>query len=322
MKDTSVLRPGQKAVETRPSGYGTQATEAIMSRRIEAWIVVCCLAGCALPPEAREETAVLEQPAPLPRPTDRWGRPLPEFKLQRDLEGPRAIEPAHAQLAALPGPTARAIETARPALDPVRAQLRDARLVRFQAKNEESLRALVDRVQVTTGLPLVVTEAAENLCYDGGVVFNLDLSSPIGARDLLNLIDDQAGDEVTWTVAHGAILFTAKEKLAASSRVMRLYDIRTLTTPRTSFSGPRIDRIRLLDELEDDDGGGPFGGPIESVEQTTPEEVMELIQANVAHDTWENDGVSIDHTEGLLIVIHSLEVQAQVRQFLQQLGAF
>jgi hypothetical protein len=28
----------------------------------------------------------------------------------------------------------------------------------------------------------------------------------------------------------------------------------------TDFFGPRIDRLRLLDDMEDDDGGGPFGG--------------------------------------------------------------
>ena len=28
----------------------------------------------------------------------------------------------------------------------------------------------------------------------------------------------------------------------------------------TDFLGPRIDRLRLLDEMTDDGGGGPFGG--------------------------------------------------------------
>ena len=90
----------------------------------------------------------------------------------------------------------------------------------------------------------------------------------------------------------------------------------------TDFTGPRIDRIRLLDDLEDDDGGGPFGGVLESHRGIEIEDLATLIQENVAVDTWDQEGVSIEPGEGFIIVAQSAEVQRQVQDFLEDLRRF
>jgi len=204
---------------------------------------------------------------------------------------------------------------------PLRMQLRDARLPGFVIHDEESLRAVVDVVRNVTGLPLVVSPSAEAAVLDAGIVFGFQFDQPLGAVNVLDLIVRQADDEVRWVLRHEAILFVPKHK-ALGAKFLRTYDVQTLTFARTDFSGPRIDRLRLLDDLEDDDGGGPFGTVGERISQVTPEEVMDAVQEQVAVGTWEEDGVYIDVSEGFLLVVQTAEVHEKVRKFLRSMGAF
>lgn len=204
---------------------------------------------------------------------------------------------------------------------PLRSQLRDARLPGFVITGEESLRAVVDVLRNVTGLPLVVSPAAETAVLDAGIVFDFQFDQPLGAENVLDLIVRQADDEVRWVLRHEAILFVPKHK-ALGAKFLRLYDIQTLTFARTDFSGPRIDRLRLLDDLEDDDGRGPFGTVGERISEVTPEEVLDSVQEQVAPGTWQEDGVTIDVSEGFLLVVQTAEVHEQVRKFLRAMGAF
>tara|TARA_R110002111_G_scaffold240174_1_gene301847 strand:- start:295 stop:597 length:303 start_codon:yes stop_codon:yes gene_type:complete len=99
-----------------------------------------------------------------------------------------------------------------------------------------------------------------------------------------------------------------------------MHDIRPLTYARVDFIGPRIDRLRLIDDIEDDDGGGPFGGIGESTKQIEEEDVATLVQDNIAVGTWDDDGVSIEAANGFLIVRHTHDVQVEVARFLDTLG--
>ena len=179
---------------------------------------------------------------------------------------------------------------------------------------------MVHAIRDSTGLPLVVTPAAEDAVLDAGVVFDLDLENPISVENLLNLITRTAGEEVVWTIRHEAVLVTTRAK-AAGRFVFELHDIRTLTMARTDFIAPRIDRIRLLDDLEDDDGGGPFGGLGEQSRRFEEEDVATLVQENVAPESWDADGISIEAANGFLLVVHTREVQRRIARLLAALGA-
>jgi hypothetical protein len=76
--------------------------------------------------------------------------------------------------------------------------------------------------------------------------------------------------------------------------------------------------------LEDDDGGGPFGGPIdghgERVSAIEADAVLTLVVENVAPESWEEEGVSIDLAEGVLVVVHRPDVQRDVARFLTELS--
>jgi type II secretory pathway component GspD/PulD (secretin) len=90
----------------------------------------------------------------------------------------------------------------------------------------------------------------------------------------------------------------------------------------TDFTGPRIDQLRLLDSLEDEDGGGPFGGILETKRLIEIDDLATIIQENIAVGSWDADGVSIEVSEGGILISHSVEVQAQVQAFLEDLRSF
>jgi tetratricopeptide (TPR) repeat protein len=203
----------------------------------------------------------------------------------------------------------------------LRAQLQDTMVRLPGIEDEESLRVVIDRIAAYTGLPLVVDPAAENLVFDEGIVFNFNLEAEISVQQALNLISKQGGEGVTWTVRHDAVLVTSTEKARGKPEIEN-HDVQDLIMGLTDFTGPRIDRLRLLDELEDDDGGGPFGGILESPRLIEIDDLATLIQENVAVGTWEDDGVAIEPGEGYILITHSPDVQQRVRDFLDDLRRF
>jgi type II secretory pathway component GspD/PulD (secretin) len=203
------------------------------------------------------------------------------------------------------------------------SQLATTRIPGLTVRDEESLAAVIQSLNAITGIPMITDPAAEQAAVDGGVVFNVDLTNSIAVDKVLNLIAQAAGETVTWTIRHDTVLVTTKEK-ARGELVIFNHDVQDLIFGLTDFLGPRIDRLRLLDELEDDDenSGGAFGRVGEKPSINAPEDLQTLVQENVAVGTWEDEGVSITVESGNMIVVHSTQVQQQVRQFLEELRRF
>ena len=109
-----------------------------------------------------------------------------------------------------------------------------------------------------------------------------------------------AGTEVTWIVRHDAVLVTTREK-ARGEPVVVHHDVEDLVFGLTEFIGPRINRIRLLDELEDEDGGGPFGFVGEQQKLIDIDNLVTMIQENVETASWEEGG-SLEGYDGHIIV--------------------
>jgi general secretion pathway protein D len=205
----------------------------------------------------------------------------------------------------------------------LRAQLTSTRIPGLSVKDEESLAAVIRSLNAITGIPMITDPAADQAAVDGGVVFNIDLTNPITVDKVLNLVAQAAGETVTWTVRHDTVLVTTREK-ARGELVIFNHDIQDLIFGLTDFLGPRIDRLRLLEDLEDDDenSGGAFGKIGEKPSINAPEDLAVLVQENVAVGTWEDEGVSITAEGGNMIVVHSAEVQQQVRSFLEEMRRF
>jgi general secretion pathway protein D len=205
----------------------------------------------------------------------------------------------------------------------LRAQLVSARIPGLSVKDEESLTTVIQSLNAITGIPMITDPAADQAAVDAGVVFNIDLTNSIAVDKVLNLITQAAGENVTWTIRHDTVLVTTREK-ARGELVIFNHDVQDLIFGLTDFLGPRIDRLRLLDELEDDDenSGGAFGKIGEKPSINAPEDLATLVQENVAVGTWEDEGVAITVEGGNMIVVHSTDVQQQVRQFLEELRRF
>lgn len=274
-------------------------------------LLLAACAGASRAPEAPVEPAAPEvsRDELISFNKARWQAPAPHSVVRRsDL---RVGSPMTA--AELP------VAVERESMPSVRLQLRNTRVPSFSLQDEDSLRDAVKVLANITGLPLVVTPLAEDAATDAGAIFDLDLKNPMLAEDVLKLLVRQAGDDVRWTVKHEAILVTTKAK-AQGELLVKLHDVNTLTFGRTDFIAPRIDRLRLLDDIEDDDGGGLFGGVGETVVGIDEEELATLVQENIAVGTWEDDGVSIEPQNGFLFIVQTADVQRQIARFLAQLG--
>ena len=203
----------------------------------------------------------------------------------------------------------------------LRNRLDDTVVQRLEVPETDSLLEVFGILKTQTGLPFHVDPMAEEAALDEGVIFAYDFPNPVKASNLLEMIADTAGEEVTWTIRHDVILVTTKEK-ARGSLQLHSHDVNDLILGLTDFIGPRIDRIRLLDEMEDDDGGGPFGGIGERPVLIEGDDLVTLVTDNVAVGEWDADGVSIDIYEGHMIVVHTPTVQRAVQNFLSDLRRF
>lgn len=193
--------------------------------------------------------------------------------------------------------------------------------VALPSLDTEDLNVVANFVRDSTNLPIVVDQAAATAAEEEGAVFAFNFENDLTVEQALNRITSAAGEEVTWTIKYDSVLITTKEK-ALGNPIPVVHPVQDLTFALTDFWGPRIDRIRLIDELEDDDGGGPFGTVQEAQRIITLDDLQTLIQDTVAPEAWDAEGVSIELGEGSLIVTHTPEIQEKIRDFLEDLRKF
>lgn len=204
----------------------------------------------------------------------------------------------------------------------LRMRLDDTQVRGLVIDGEESLQAVARQLKALTDIEIAVSNAAENAVFDEGIAYELSLTNPISMTQALNLIAEQSGEGVTWTIEVGTVLFTTKER-ARGKLVPKYYPINDLVLPLPNFMAPRLERLRLLEDLEDDDGGTPFGGLAEQSIQLEPDTLAELITKFVQPSAWEEDGVSATaYNNSGIYVIQTPEVHAEVQRFLEDLRRF
>ncbi len=203
----------------------------------------------------------------------------------------------------------------------LRAELQKRTVALPGIEGEESITAIARIIQDFTGLPIIVDAAAEDAVQANASIFDIDFPNKISVRQALDFITEVGGEDVTWTIRHETVLITTNEK-ARGKPIAYYHDVQDLIMGLTDFTGPRIDRIRLLEELEDDDGGGPFGGQLETQRLVEIEDLANIIQENVSVGTWDEDGVTIEPSQGGILITHSPDVQSAVRDFLEDLRRF
>lgn len=134
---------------------------------------------------------------------------------------------------------------------------------------------------------------------------------PVGA--VLNII---LGDLNLKTTYRAGVLFVVAEDAApdAGALVTRVHDVRDLTFNIAEFTGPRI----RLKSADDSTSGPSIVYPDESERTLDIDRIEELVTASVAADQWDAP-FALRFFAGQLVATHTPQVQAELREFLDEL---
>ena len=205
----------------------------------------------------------------------------------------------------------------------IRELVANARIDEFSAEDEE-LGTVAGTLQALTGVTIVVTPEGLEEADAGAGLVTLPLLRNLPLSSLLDIITRNLSEEMAWTVADGVVKLTTKEK-AFGDPIIRVHGVQDLTFPLTNFKGPELDRIALPGEYGDEPETSVFAADIEGEAILELSNIIELIQQNVARESWEtgSDRFSITEASGnQILVIHTPEIQAEIAQFLDDLRSF
>jgi len=182
---------------------------------------------------------------------------------------------------------------------------------------------VANNIFFSTDIPVSVDPEVSQELDDAGEMVNLSNLRDLPVESVLNILVDQVGQDLAWTIRNGRVYITKKEK-AAGNPIVRVHNIQDLTFPITDFKGADIRDIPLPGQAGDDAETTIFNSELDRVRLISPDEVLNLVRENIARESWDaNEAYSIDFVDSQnLLVIHTPEVQAQVADFLDDLRAF
>jgi len=210
-------------------------------------------------------------------------------------------------------------------LDPEIAALNDLlSTTRMDADfDEKTIVEVANHLSFVYDIPVSVDPEVAVELDDNADYVNISGLSDITVRAFLNVLVEQVGDELAWTIRNGRVYVTKVEK-AAGNPVTRVHPIQDLTFKLTDFKGTNIREIALPGEAGDDNETTIFNSELDQVTIIDPEEVLNLVRENIAPEDWDlSDAYNIDFVDNNnLLVIHTPEVQTQVAEFLDDLRSF
>jgi hypothetical protein len=189
--------------------------------------------------------------------------------------------------------------------------------------DQKTITEVANNIYFSTDIPVSVDPEVVVMLDDNAEMVDITGLRNLSVTSVLNILVDQVGDELAWTVRNGRAFITTVEK-AAGKPIVRVHPIQDLTFKLTDFKGTNIREIALPGEAGDDSETTIFNSELEQVTLIDPEEVLNLVRENIASDDWDlSDSYSIDFVDNNnLLVIHTPEVQNQVATFLDDLRAF
>ncbi len=155
------------------------------------------------------------------------------------------------------------------------------------------LNIIIDSAQIPTPSDLRITLRVEDLPFD----------------NVLGLVARM--HNLAYKVEDGVVFITTAESLQRET-VLELYDVQDVTVTIPDFPGPEISLVS-----GDEGAGGAVATEGEApTAGLNPEELTNLIKDNIAKGTWDTAPNSLVYNNGILIVRHTPEVQAQIQKFL------
>ncbi|RKY22011.1 MAG: hypothetical protein DRQ55_02370 [Planctomycetota bacterium] len=189
--------------------------------------------------------------------------------------------------------------------------------------DEKTIVEVANYVSFTHDIPVHVDPEVVTELDDIGEFVNVTGLRDITVKSFLNVLVEQVGDELAWTIRNGRVYVTKLEK-ARGTPITRVHPIQDLTFKLTDFKGTNIREIALPGEAGDDNESTIFNSELDQVTIIDPEEILNLVRENIATEDWDaSDSYNIDFVDNNnLLVIHTPEVQAQVAEFLDDLRVF
>jgi len=111
-----------------------------------------------------------------------------------------------------------------------------------------------------------------------------------------------------------------EKKEEKAKRTLRVYNVRLLSK-RIEDCKPGSDRLCRRTGGGSSAGGAAFAEAEMAGVGLDGEELLTLVRANIAEDTWANERNSIEFSGGCLVVVQEEEVHARIEAFLQELAA-
>ncbi|KAA0213800.1 hypothetical protein EDM80_07640 [bacterium] len=175
---------------------------------------------------------------------------------------------------------------------------------------EETFENVVVDIRKKANINIVMDKDVKSGKGQEQVTIALD-NIPVGSALKIILTDLQ----LTTTYKDGVLFIVGEgDTIDASQLVTRVHDVRDLTFNISEFVGPSI---RL--KAQDDQGGGPsITYPDESEKTLDIERIEELVTEAVAKGQWDAP-FSIKFFGGQLVATHTPAVQAELRDFLNEL---
>ena len=182
---------------------------------------------------------------------------------------------------------------------------------------------VANQIYFRTNIPVSVDPEVSQELDSAGETVSLSGLRDLPVISVLNILVEQVGENLAWTIRNGRVYITKVEK-AAGNPIVRVHNIQDLTFPITDFKGANIRDIPLPGEAGDDAETTIFNSELDRVRLISPDEVLNLVRENIARESWDaSEAYSIDFVDSQnLLVIHTPEVQAQVADFLDDLRAF
>ena len=182
---------------------------------------------------------------------------------------------------------------------------------------------VANQIYFRTNIPVSVDPEVSQELDSAGETVSLTGLRDLPVASVLNILVEQVGENLAWTIRNGRVYITKIEK-AAGNPIVRVHNIQDLTFPITDFKGANIRDIPLPGEAGDDAETTIFNSELDRVRLISPDEVLNLVRENIARESWDaSEAYSIDFVDSQnLLVIHTPEVQAQVADFLDDLRAF
>ena len=187
-----------------------------------------------------------------------------------------------------------------------------------------TMEQVANNIFFTTDIPVSVDPEVKQDLDNAAVYVNLSGLRDLPVQSLLNILVEQTGEGLAWTIRNGRVYITKTEK-AADLPIPRVHQIQDLTFPITNFKGPDLRRIPLPGEAGDDQETTVFNSELDSDKKLIePDEVVNLVRENIARESWDSGvGYSIGLADSQnLVVIHTPQVQRQVADFLDDLRSY